>query len=177
MSSKAKKAIINIFLDLIEENEYEKISVTMIVDACNISRQTFYYHFRDIEDMLKCVFKEESEKICNQLDVDNWHNSAQEYVGFFNRFDTALRKMLLSSDFVLAYNLIYKSFYEYIADYYISYQETRSAKRNEDGKVEFLISYTASAITGLVIAELQKSKSDYNAILNKLWDNFKLNKK
>ena len=42
MASKAKSALINTFLEMAEETEYEKITVTGLVEKCGISRQTFY---------------------------------------------------------------------------------------------------------------------------------------
>jgi probable dihydroxyacetone kinase regulator len=37
----------------------EKISVTSLTTSCGINRQTFYYHFRDIYDLLSNLFQHE----------------------------------------------------------------------------------------------------------------------
>lgn len=174
MASKAKYAIIENFLELIEKYEFDKISVTKLVESCNISRQTFYYHFDDINSMLKTVFDEETEKICKFQEADNWQASAEMYVSFLKKYDTALRKISNSQNFIFSYNLIYNSFYKYISSYY-EIKKGKNPLLNDDS--EFIITYSACAIAGLVVLELEKEKSDYKEILSKLSDGFTAIKK
>lgn len=48
-----KKAINNAFWALLEEKPYNKITISDIVKKCNVGRNTFYYHFKDIHDLEK----------------------------------------------------------------------------------------------------------------------------
>ena len=43
-----KNLIINTFWNILEEKPYNKITVQNLVDACEMNRNTFYYHFQDI---------------------------------------------------------------------------------------------------------------------------------
>ena len=45
---------------LMSEVPLDSISVTMLSERCHINRQTFYYHFHDIYDLLTLVFLDES---------------------------------------------------------------------------------------------------------------------
>ena len=45
MASFTRKAIMTVFLNLLDERPLSKITVKDIVDACGINRNTFYYHF------------------------------------------------------------------------------------------------------------------------------------
>lgn len=38
---------------LLMQKKVKKLTVKDIVDECSITRQTFYYHFEDIPDLLK----------------------------------------------------------------------------------------------------------------------------
>lgn len=58
-----KNAIIDAFWHLLEEKPYNKITVKDIVDQCQINRNTFYYHFHDIPDLLESTIKEEVDYI------------------------------------------------------------------------------------------------------------------
>jgi len=40
-----------------------KISIREIADDCGVNRQTFYYHFHDIYDLLEWMFKEEARQL------------------------------------------------------------------------------------------------------------------
>ncbi len=61
---------------LMGEKTLDKITVKEIVARCGVNRQTFYYHFRDLWDLLDWFFVEESNEFSrrfpdypNQADV------------------------------------------------------------------------------------------------------------
>lgn len=58
-----KTIITNAFWQLLEEKPYSKITVRDIVDRCQINRNTFYYHFHDIPDLLEYAIKQDSDAI------------------------------------------------------------------------------------------------------------------
>ena len=49
----AKERLENAFWELLAERNYHKITVTDIAEDCGINRMTFYYHFRDIYDLVE----------------------------------------------------------------------------------------------------------------------------
>ena len=55
--NRTKEAIVNAFWELLEEKPYNKITVKDIVDRCQINRNTFYYHFHDIPELLESIIK------------------------------------------------------------------------------------------------------------------------
>lgn len=52
-----KKAIREALIQMLEKKPLDSIKVTDITQACDISRNTFYYHYRDIYDVLREVFE------------------------------------------------------------------------------------------------------------------------
>lgn len=58
-----KNAIINAFWQLLDEKPYNKITVKDITDRCQINRNTFYYHFRDIPDLLNTIVTEDADRV------------------------------------------------------------------------------------------------------------------
>ena len=52
-----KSAIIDAFWQLLEERPYTKITVRDIVELCQVNRNTFYYHFHDIPELLETTIK------------------------------------------------------------------------------------------------------------------------
>lgn len=61
--NRTKDAIINAFLQLLEEKPYNKITVNDIVEVCQINRNTFYYHFHDIPALLEEIVKRDTDHI------------------------------------------------------------------------------------------------------------------
>lgn len=55
--NRTKNAIIDAFWLLLEEKPYNKITVKDIVERCQINRNTFYYHFHDIPELLETTIK------------------------------------------------------------------------------------------------------------------------
>ena len=45
--------------EMMSEMALDDISVTLLVKKCRVNRQTFYYHFHDIYDLLTLVFLDE----------------------------------------------------------------------------------------------------------------------
>lgn len=63
MAQFTKKAIVEAFLELLNEKPLDKITVKEIVDICGINRNTFYYHFEDIRALLTFVIDKEVERV------------------------------------------------------------------------------------------------------------------
>lgn len=52
MARYTQKAILQTFQDMLERMPFDKITVSAIVSNCEISSNTFYYHYQDIYDLL-----------------------------------------------------------------------------------------------------------------------------
>ena len=48
------------------QKKVKKLTVKDIVDECSITRQTFYYHFEDIPDLLKWVLERGTDKMVEE---------------------------------------------------------------------------------------------------------------
>lgn len=66
MPSFTRKAIMTVFINLLEERPLNKITVKDIVDECGINRNTFYYHFEDIPALIEAIIKEETDQMMRE---------------------------------------------------------------------------------------------------------------
>ncbi len=57
MSQLTKNAIVETTVRLSQSRPINKITVRDIVEACGITRNTFYYHFHDIYEVLECAIE------------------------------------------------------------------------------------------------------------------------
>lgn len=78
MAKQTQKFIMNTFMQLLENESLDNITVRDIVEECEINRNTFYYHYSDIYDLLDDVFRVEAEKFLEQ-DVDEATTFGEEY--------------------------------------------------------------------------------------------------
>lgn len=67
--NRSKKLLANAFFELLEEKPGEKISVKALCERADYSRQTFYAHFYQIEDVVYYHYEKEwLVKLAQQLD-------------------------------------------------------------------------------------------------------------
>lgn len=66
MSANTKKLIVSAFYDLAEIKPLDKITVKDVVEACGITRQTFYYHFQDILDVIEWSLTQHSQQLAEK---------------------------------------------------------------------------------------------------------------
>lgn len=78
---KTKKALAESLKNLLLQKPLNKITISDITDDCAINRMTFYYHFRDIYDLVEwtCV-EEAAQAMEGKKTYDTWQE------GFLNIF-------------------------------------------------------------------------------------------
>ena len=73
MSLTTKRALANSLKKLLSKRSFDKITVKDIVEDCGVNRQTFYYHFHDIYDLIEWIFQDAAEDLIrNGLDYEDW---------------------------------------------------------------------------------------------------------
>ena len=65
-SNQTKRLLAQSLMDLMTTTPLEKISVNDIVDHAGVGRNTFYYHFEDIPDLIHWVLYQETEVVLEE---------------------------------------------------------------------------------------------------------------
>ena len=116
-----KKAIAYTFKDLLKEKAFNKITVNDIANKCDINRQTFYYHFQDIKDLVEWICIEEIDKLFKKNDfVEKWEDkfliifqAMEEEKSFVKNIYHSVSVEVLRSNL---YRLVYPVIYSEIVD-------------------------------------------------------------
>ena len=67
MSSQlTRRAIAESLIKLLNDKPLDKITVKNVVEECGINRNTFYYHYRDIYDLVEDILNHEAEKVIKE---------------------------------------------------------------------------------------------------------------
>lgn len=74
MANYTRKAIIQTFEEMLTEKSFSKITVTEIITRCEISSNTFYYHFHDIYDLLNVWLESKKDIYLKNMDTD-WQSA------------------------------------------------------------------------------------------------------
>ena len=85
MSEVTKRALEQSLKNLLLKKPLTKITINDITEDCGINRMTFYYHFKDIYDLVEWSCLEDARKA---LEEKKTHDTWQE--GFLNIFEAVL---------------------------------------------------------------------------------------
>ena len=69
MANFTEKAIADTFVEMLNERPLDKITVRELSERCGISRNTFYYHFHDVYDLLDSILRAEEARLLANLDT------------------------------------------------------------------------------------------------------------
>jgi probable dihydroxyacetone kinase regulator len=73
MSQTTKRALAASLKKLLIEKPLDKITVIDITEDCEVNRQTFYYHFQDIYDLIEWIYISEAGRALDGMKTyDTW---------------------------------------------------------------------------------------------------------
>lgn len=163
MKNHTKKLIADTFTKMLISMPIGKITVTKLVEECGVNRQTFYYYFNDIYDLMEYSLMDKIEEfLANEEGGADWQGSVGRLIDFF----TQNRKLVLHGydaqnrtqyELFLQRNL-FKTFFKF-AENYSKYD------RLPEGKAEFVSRMFSIMTTGLLIEWIEKGLPDRQVIV------------
>lgn len=92
--------------ELLTRRSLDKITVKDIVENCGVNRQTFYYHFHDIYDLMEWILRNAADRLMHeQMDYSDWTVGVQTLMQY------------LQQDRDLVLNAYHSVSHEVVADY------------------------------------------------------------
>ena len=167
MSKTTKKAFAASLKKLLSQKPLDKIKIIDITEDCEVNRQTFYYHFKDIYDLLEWVYTNEATKALEgKKTYDTWQQ------GFSKKFNYILE----NKEFVLnTYNSVSREYLErylYNETYLLLIgvvDEKSKGISVRDKDKSFIADFYKYAFVGLVIDWIRKGmREDPNDIIQRL---------
>lgn len=150
-SLKTKRALAESLKKLMRAKPFSKITVTEIVNDCEVNRKTFYYHFEDIYALLRWIFEEEAVNIIRKFYLLNDYDEAIEFIYEYisenkdllrNAYD-AFGSVELSSFFHMSFVGLNESLIESV--------EQKMHKRLPERTREYLCEFLTEASGGLLL--------------------------
>jgi len=83
MSTITKRALAQSLSELLSTRQLENITVKDITDKCGLSRNTFYYHFCDIYDLLEWMFNAGADlELASYEEKEDWRGAYKAVLDF-----------------------------------------------------------------------------------------------
>ena len=165
--------------NMMSEVPLDSISVTTLTKKCKVNRQTFYYHFHDIYDLLTLIFLNES--IPELDDTENVNDALvciwKYYLKNKGFIDATLNSAgkELAEEFI--YNVCNKTFLRFINQI----QDSKKLHINDRKAVArfyalayshsiiyYLATYKAKSLDGLLNCFIFESSNAFNDAVNRL---------
>ena len=167
MSNTTKLALEASLKELLKKKPFDKITIADLTEDCGISRMAFYYHFKDIYDLVEWVCVEDGKKaLRDKKTYDTWQE------GFLHIFEAVLanKPFVMNVYHSVSREQIELFLYQVTYDLLIAVVEEKATglQVREEDKV-FIADFYKYAFVGLMLDWIRKGmKEDPNVIMRDL---------
>ena len=167
MAQFTKKAIMQCFIQMLNESPMDKISVVDIAERCGINRNTFYYYYCDIYALVKELFTIEAQRIAEkELSCATWQEVCLEALEFVRENRRAVYHLFHSNHRDLLEEYLYDVTHLEMVNFVRREAEGMPVKEED---INSLALFYTSALVGLVTRwMLEGMKADVESILDNI---------
>ena len=165
--SVTKRALEASLKNLLLKKPLDKITINDITEDCGINRMTFYYHFKDIYDLIEwCCVEDAKKALEGKKTYDTWQQ------GFLQIFEAVLdnKPFILNVYHSVSREQVELYLYKLTYDLLIGVVEEKSAGMNvRDEDKKFIADFYKYAFVGLMLDWVKHDmKGDPHEIIDEL---------
>ncbi|MCR6546165.1 dihydroxyacetone kinase transcriptional activator DhaS [Dehalobacterium formicoaceticum] len=147
-SNITKLALANSLKGLMAKKAFNKICVSDIVDNCGLTRQAFYYHFKDKYDLMNWIYYTETARFMSSYNkVEHWLDGMLDLCNYMRQNKTFYINALNTT----GQNSFQEYLHDYIRDISISVIESIKSTEFEEEKWGFIVEFISTAFVGLIV--------------------------
>lgn len=157
MPADMKNIIGETFVKMVARKGIDKITVKALIEECHVSRQTFYYHFQDIMDVLEwCVRQKTNTLVKESLKAEDLQTALQIFISFSTEHFSWLQKLMDSHRRAQIEALLVDAVKTYMiemsrhshSDLYVNYED-----------MDVLLQFNACGLVGVLLEYGKTSKT------------------
>lgn len=150
-SYNTKLLLANTLKELLKHKPFAKVTVTEIIKLSEVNRNTFYYHFEDIYDLLLWFLNQEAiNKVRNYNSIDDINDAINFTLDYIDENRKFLKNIINSVGEHDLKKFLSKDFLEIIGNYILLAEKEMKVNIDEDYR-NFLTTYITEAIAGILI--------------------------
>jgi probable dihydroxyacetone kinase regulator len=151
MSLSTKRALAESFKKLLRRQSFDKITVKEIVEDCGVNRQTFYYHFHDIYDLMEWIFLDAADRATGAVqDYDDWTKGLELLLKYLQDNRVLILNAYNSISHEVLANFIREGMRPYCAAI-VTHQASAMEQPSPPENVDFVIEILTLSASGLVM--------------------------
>ena len=162
-----KAAVADALLELIRGKDADKITVKDLVEVCGISRQTFYYHFKDIVDVVEWAAQQGVQRLVREsLNAATPQEALGVFVDFAVESQPLVQRLLNSQRREAIERIMVDATRTYLAD---SLRERRGTPALRAGDWKIALDFYAYGMTGLLLENCRQRDLDRQELADQLF--------
>ena len=153
-----KFAIAFAFKELLLEKSIDKITINDITEKCGINRQTFYYHFHDIYELIEWICETDADHVLKQNKTyDTWQEGFLAIFHLLKKDEPFVVNIYHNAPRGYIYRYLYKVTYQLIYD--VLEEKAAGMVVREEDKT-FIADFYKYGFVGLVLEWIDKGMKE-----------------
>ena len=167
MSQITKRAIEASLKNLLLKKPFDKITINDIAEDCGISRMTFYYHFKDIVDVVEWAAQQGVQRLVREsLNAATPQEALGVFVDFAVESQPLVQRLLNSQRREAIERIMVDATRTYLAD---SLRERRGTPALRAGDWKIALDFYAYGMTGLLLENCRQRDLDRQELADQLF--------
>ena len=148
MSSSTKEALANALRQMMSIKPIAKITVKDLVEICGVNRQTFYYHFDDVYDLLEWVFEEDADRVLpHEVVYGRWREDVMVFMDYLEKNGAFTLNVYNSDSRLYMLQYLEGKMENCIRSFAVIVSEGRNVARQD---FEFVVKFYAKCAIGFI---------------------------
>lgn len=152
---KTKLALANALKAKMMKKSFSKITVSELIEACDINRKTFYYHFEDIYALLKWTLEQDAIEVLKGFDL---LVNAEEAINFVLDYIEENGYFVNCAYDSVGYSELKRFLYTDILEIFTNTIENGAKRLGisvDENFIRFLADFYTEALAGMILSMLQ----------------------
>jgi len=162
MKQKTEILLGKAFMELMKRYPFQKITIQKIASQCGVNRQTFYYHFDNIYDLMASAFEYELVQECHMYDEDSWEEVMKRFLRWMKENRLIIKNIITNIESRYLRQAIYPLITRSMENQYRPNEIIRQETELDD---EFLHRFLTFGITQYII---EWAESDFKEKINEM---------
>ena len=148
MRQKTETMLCVAFMELLKKCPFSKITIQKLAGQCGVNRQTFYYHFDNIYDLMSKAFEYELVYESRIYEEVNWEYVMSGFLRWLKEHRAVIRNILANAELPYLKRAIYPLVARSISDISFSSENLQFAEKQRE---DFCINFLTIGITQYVL--------------------------
>lgn len=157
ISLKTKRTLAGSLKKLMEQKSLSRITISELCRDCGLNRKTFYYHFDDIQSLLKWMLEQEAENVIKKQDLlTDYQALLSLVIDYVDDNNDILNRMYDTTKKNSITNFFFPELRKAVKDMIEDLEKKTGCAVDEEFR-EFLGSFYTTSLSSLLIDRLQET--------------------